>query len=759
MKLLAIAALGALTLGALTPARSLAQVPGPVARSLPSGMTPEQMAQLLQQNPQLGNLVRQQLQGSGLTLDQLHDQLAASGYPPDLLDQYLTGTLEGQSAPEFGSQEVAALQALGIITPSLTASWLRADTGFVRSRARPISAEALASGNYVFGVDVFARSTSQFLPVVSGPVPPDYKLAAGDQLVLILTGGIQRTSVLPVTREGFILIPEVGQVFVSNLTLEQLRAVLFDRLRQVYSRLGRGPDASIRFDVAVANVRVNQITVVGEVVQPGAYRVSALGTALTALYAAGGATDRANMRRIAIHRQGQEFATLDLYDYLLRGDTRSDVRLESGDVIFVPLHGRRVQVTGAVLRPAIYELAEGETLSDLLRASGGFRANARLERLTVHRILPPSARKPGPSPRAAVSVPLAAATERPVATTGHTSGGPPAAAPAASDIGGVTIPALPLEAGDSVVVDSIGPLEAGLYVEIGGMIQKPGRYAWQDGMTLRDLVRLGGGPAIGAYLKDVEIARLPAERPQGQLATTVRVPVDSTYAPAGLAFPSPGSPEVPLMPFDNVLILKQPNFELQRTVFIGGEVRFPGTYALRSKDERLLDLLERAGGVTAQSYPNGIRFHRRDAVGRVGVNLPQLLKDRRGKDNLLLAAGDSIVIPAYVPTVQVSGQVNSPGTVTYVEGQGLDYYVNAAGGPSFKADQGRIYVQQPNGNIRTVNRRPLWWDSKPTPEPGAQVFVPERNMTSQANTAAVLAAIGTIVASLTTIVVVIVNRP
>jgi protein involved in polysaccharide export with SLBB domain len=144
----------------------------------------------------------------------------------------------------------------------------------------------------------------------------------------------------------------------------------------------------------------------------------------------------------------------------------------------------------------------------------------------------------------------------------------------------------------------------------------------------------------------------------------------------------------------------------------------------------------------------------------VGINLPKLLKDRRGKDNLLLAAGDSIVIPAYVQTVQVSGQVNSPGTVTYIEGQGLDYYVNAAGGLSYKADKGRIYVQQPNGNIRTVHGRPLFFgSSKPTPEPGAQVFVPERNMTSQANTAAVLAAIGTIVASLTTIVVVIVNRP
>ncbi|HXE82882.1 MAG TPA: SLBB domain-containing protein, partial [Gemmatimonadales bacterium] len=193
---------------------------------------------------------------------------------------------------------------------------------------------------------------------------------------------------------------------------------------------------------------------------------------------------------------------------------------------------------------------------------------------------------------------------------------------------------------------------------------------------------------------------------------------------------------------------------------IGGEVRFPGTYALRNKNERLLDLIDRAGGVTTQAYTNGIRFHRAGEAGRVGVDLTQLLKHRRGKDNILLAAGDSIVIPGYVPTVQVGGAVNSPGIVTYIEGQGLDYYVNSAGGYSYKADKRRTYVEQPNGNVRTVHKRPLFFgSSKPTPEPGAQVFVPERNMVEQSNTAATLAAIGTIIASLTTIVVVIVNRP
>jgi protein involved in polysaccharide export with SLBB domain len=775
MKLHSIAAVGALALSALAPTRSRGQVPTQgqiqLPGGLPAGMTPDQLAQLLQQNPQLAGVIRQRLQQSGLTPDQIRGQLAAGGYPSNLLDSYLGAAAPG-GTPALGSQELAALQALGLLTPGPGTESIPVDTGFMRARAHPLDAESLATGNYVFGLDVFRRATTQFLPVLSGPVPPDYKLGTGDQLVLILTGGIQRAATLSVTREGFILIPEVGQVFVANLTLEQLRNVLFDRLRQVYSRLGRGPNAGIQFDIAVASVRVNQVSVVGEVQQPGAYNLSALGTVLTALYAAGGVTHRANMRHVEVRRLGRPLATLDLYDYLLRGDTHRDIRLESGDVVFVPLHGRRVQVSGAVLRPAIYELADGETLPDLLWAAGGFRPNALLERLAVYRILPAPARKPGPLPRAAVSVPLAVASDPPPASSAGSAHSAEDPRPvAAGDFGGVTVPSLPLETGDSVVVDSIGPLDTGLYVGIGGMVQKPGHYPWQDGMTLRDLVRLAGGPAIGAYLKEAEVARLPAERAQGQLAQTVRVPIDSTYlferdragryiGAAGLPFPAPGALELLLEPYDNVLILKQPDFELQRTVFVGGEVRFPGTYSLRSKDERLMDLLDRVGGLTPQAYPNGIRFYRKEAdAGRVGIDLPRVLKDRRGKDNMLLAAGDSIVIPAYVSTVRVQGEVNSPGSVTYVQGQGLDYYLNAAGGVSFRGDKARVYVQQPNGNVRAVHKRPLFLGTiKPTPEPGALVVVPVRDTTSHSNVAAVLSAVGTIVAALTTIVVVVVNH-
>ena len=771
MTLYSIVAAGALALSTLVLNRSYGQVPtqgqSQLLGGLPAGMTADQLAQLVQQNPQFGNLIRQRLQQSGLTPDQVRAQLTASGYPANLLDAYLSPAQLGPTTGAPSTQILGVLQALGMATGSVSADSLFPEAGI--ARGAPIPAESLAVGNYVFGVDVFRRATTQFLPQLAGPVDPMYRLAPGDVLVVVLTGGVEQAYQLTVTRDGFVNIPQAGQIFVNNLTLEGVRTVLYERLGRVYSKL-RGPDPTIKLDATVGRVRINQIYVIGEVTQPGAYQISALGTALSALYAAGGVTTRADMRQLEIRRVGNVVATLDLYDYLLRGDKRGDIRLETGDVVYVPLHGTRVQVTGAVLRPAIYELKDGETLPDVLHAAGGFRANAAVDRLTIHRILPPAQRRPGPLPRAAMDVALtvAASSEQ----HGSAQPGQAASAAAPDPLGGVIIPSLPLDNGDSVVVDSIGPLDSLLYVGINGMVNKPGRYPWQEGMTLRDLMKLARGPKIGAYLKDAEIARLPGDRSQGQLADTLRAPIDSTYllerdraghyiGPAGQGFPGSGAPEFPLQPYDEVLVLKQAHFELQRTVQVRGEVQFPGTYALRSKNDRLTDVLDRAGGLTPQAYANGIRFFRREAgAGRVGLELVKVLKNQRDKDNIVLTDGDSLYIPSYVPTVRVEGAVNSPGSVTYVRGQGLDYYLSAAGGVSFKGDKKRIFVQQPNGNVRAVRKRPLFFGtSKPAPEPGALVVVPVRDTTAQSQTGTIIAGVAQIIAALTTIIVVVVTRP
>lgn len=700
----------------------------PVASQLP-GQGQQMLQQALQQNPGLADQIRSRIQASGLTPEQVRARLAASGYPSDMLDSYLGPPQPGQSAP--GESELGAIQALGLsVTPS---SAMSVDTGPIGSRAGWIPSASMAAGDYVFGTDVFRRSATQFLPLLVGPVPPDYKVGPGDQLAVVLSGDVQLAYTLPVTRSGFILIPQAGQIFVSNLTLDQVRDVLYARLGTVYSSVRPEPGAKTRVDVSVTNLRVNQVYAVGEVVQPGAFQISALGTALTALYAAGGVTPRGSMRQIEVRRFDKVVAKLDLYDYLLRGEKRDDIRLETGDVIYVPLHGKRAQITGAVLRPAVYELKPGETLADLARAAGGFRADAALSHLSIHRIVPLPERGSGPFPRAVVDVRLPqldAPGQDPVS---------PALAPAGEPLGAVLVPRLGLEDGDSVVVDEIPTLDHSFYVTVVGAVNRPGRYPWREGLTLRQLLVQARGPGVGAYLKEAEIARLPADRSQGQLAQTLRVPLDSTYllgrdsggrylGPPGLPVAGSGTPEVTLAPFDNVLILWQPDFVLQQTVYVTGQVRFPGAYVLTSGKDRLAGLIERAGGLTTLAYPDGVRFVRpADGVGRINVNLARALKEPDSRYNVTLQGGDTIAVPQYQPSVKVIGAVNAPGSVLWEKGRDLDYYLSAAGGTSYKADSHRASVRYANGQVSTRHRVLLVFHNDPTPGPGSEILVPPKD--------------------------------
>jgi protein involved in polysaccharide export with SLBB domain len=291
-------------------------------------------------------------------------------------------------------------------------------------------------------------------------------------------------------------------------------------------------------------------------------------------------------------------------------------------------------------------------------------------------------------------------------------------------------------------------------------------------MTLRDALLGVEGLTEDALLTEAEIARLPDDsiRSAGRVAATFRVPLDSTYVfdrdpggrylgPPGKSAPTSGAAEVPLRPYDNILVFRQPEWELQRTVVLTGMVRYPGRYALITRTDRLLDLIQRAGGLTKEAYPTGIRFFRSaDRGGRIGVDLPRVLKDAKYRDNLILSGGDSIFIPEYTPVVYVNGSVNAPMSVTYVEGQGLDYYVAAAGGYKRNADHGRVYVTQPSGKVESVHAR--FWvlpDSKPSPLAGGAIFVPERDPADRRDWLATATSLAQIIAALATTVLVVNN--
>src|SRR5919201_356198 len=482
--------------------------------------TTSQVQQALQTQPGLGDVVRARIRESGMSADQVRARLTASGYPATLLDPYL-GT--DTSTPAPGSQELTAVQALGL--PAITTALVAPDTGIVRAAGGPPSD--------VFGVDVFRRTTTQFLPLLAGPVPPDYKLGPGDNLVLILTGDVELTYSLQVTREGFILIPQVGQVHVSNLTLDQLRDVLYTRLGRVYSGVRRAATATTRFDVTVANVRANQVYVVGEVAQPGAYQISSLGTVFTALYAAGGVTERAKLRGVEVQRAGKTIATLDLYDYLLRGDTRADVRLETGDVVFVPIHLSRVRVSGAVLRPAIYETKEGETLRDLIKDAGDFLPDAALQRVSIERVV-------GAPPRMVVEVAL------------NADG---------------SVPPFEIRDGDQIHVDAVAEATRN-FVEIKGSVYQPGRYGLESGMTLSRLIKQAGGFRPATYAGRAHIERLNP-RDSTRYIMSVQLPSDSA---------APWPKDVQLQDYDVVSIYGRAEMREAIDVAITGMVNKPGRY-------------------------------------------------------------------------------------------------------------------------------------------------------------------------------------
>jgi protein involved in polysaccharide export with SLBB domain len=605
---------------------------------------------------------------------------------------------------------------------------------------------------------------------------------------------VEQSNVLDVTTQGFIVIPKVGQVYVNSLTLGQLRELLYNRLPQVYSGISRSPDARTKFDIAVAKIRVQTIRVTGEVARPGSYQIAATGGVLSAVYEAGGLTDRGNFRTVQVRRGTQLLATVDLYEYLQSGVISNDVHMAPGDVVWVPLKGTRVKIAGEVNRPAVYELKAGETLRDAVKLAGGLTPYASTDVVTIDRLLPPSQRPAPGYIHTVLTANLREVNDSTVAPTAlfpedsitvfRATGGRRAAVSIAGSVwqpgtyqlangmrlwdvikgagglrpdtygGRVQVirtfsdstqkllgyaldtagtardgnnPAL--QEADHITIYAQTEFRPSRYVTVYGEVRHPGPVAFADSMTLRDVILMAGGLRDEAYLGEAEVSRLGEKKSANgdSLAVILRVPVDSTYVtdstgyirrPVGRS----NSPEVVLHPYDNVFVRRQPGWELQRNVGIGGEVRFPGRYTLATKDERIRDIIQRAGGLTTSAYPKGFQLIRRvGGAGPIAIDLPRVLQDPKYKDNLVLAAGDSLFVPTFLPTVMVEGSVNLPTSVTYVPNADVHYYIDAAGGFSPQADKNRTFVRQPNGLVQRGAK----------PEPGATISVPRRDPTAR----------------------------
>jgi protein involved in polysaccharide export with SLBB domain len=697
-----------------------------VAQQLP---TPDQARRLLETRPDLVALLRREIASSGLSADQIRARLVAAGYPEDILDAYLTPRSGGTPSSGAPSGSIAdAVSALGLMDSTNT-SELR---GLIRGRAtsltgrdssvldallggdtsldfprRRLSARAPQpdvpdTGQTIFGLSVFEGATTRFDPNLAGPVDASYRFGAGDRLVLIITGDAERAFTLDVTREGFVIIPGVGEIPVANLTLGELEDQLYARLGRVYSGLRRGAGATTHFSINVARLHRNQVYVLGDVVEPGSYQISSAGTALTALYAAGGPTLNGGMRRVEVRRGGKLIDTLDLYDYLLRADGTHDPRLQSGDVIFVPVRGPRVRVHGEVVRPGTYELSRAESLTDLLRAAGGFTADASRQRVQVSRVLPPSQRDTTDRARVVIDV---------------TASSPTAESP----------PAFPLEAGDVVRVFRVSE-RVSRRVTVDGNVNAPGLLGFTPGMRLSDAIRRAGGVKPDVYLDQVLISRLRvADSTRVQLRAAFR---DSTGVPLK---------DITLQEDDEIRVFSVTEFREPEYVVITGAVRRPGRYPYR-EGMSLRDVVLLAGGLDARASVSEAEIARlsssRDGgrlaiTERVAIDSSYLRVAHARADGaggsvaqagaareVTLRPFDNILIPAQADwtaprSVVVTGEVGAPGTYTLLtKSDRLSDVLKRAGGLTSAANPDGIVFHRRQGpgrvgvDLRSVLRDP-----------------------------------------------------
>jgi len=535
--------------------------------------TPEEAQVLLQARPDLVAQLRKRLATSGLTPDQVRARLRAEGYPEHLLDPYLGG--RGGVADSIAPSDsvFAAVAALGVAdsaeaigTPPLLSRLASGILPMTPAGAPAVpydtATPASDSGRTIFGLSMFRNQTTAFNANLAGPVDANYMLGPGDQLVLILTGEVELAHTLEVTREGFVVIPQAGQLHVANLTLGQLETLLASRLSRVFGGVGRGQDAATRFSVSVSRLRTNQVFVVGDAVVPGSYQVSSAGTALTALYAAGGPTPNGSLRRIEVRRGGRTVDVLDVYDYLLRGDASHDVRLQTGDVVFVSVHGPRVRIVGEVVRPATYELKPGELLADVLRAAGGFTAEAARQRVMIERILAPGQRAPDGRDRVVLDV-----------ASDSLAGGGPAVRLEPGDV--IRVFAVAKQVRDRIVVD--------------GDVWTPGPQGFTRGMKLSDALRRAGGVRADAYLDDVLITRLLPDSTRQQLRATLR---DRSGAVVN---------DVVLQEDDEIHVFSVAEFRSEQYVSVDGAVQKAGRFPYRI-GMTLRDLVLLAGGLEETAY-------------------------------------------------------------------------------------------------------------------------------------------------------------
>lgn len=683
----------------------------------------------------------------------------------------------------------------------------------------------------IYGHDVFTNRKLSFEPNVNSATPDDYVLGPGDEVVIDIWGVNEATIRQTISPEGRIIVSQIGAIDLAGLTIKAATKKIRAAFAKRYAGIG-GSNPASEVSVTLGNIRTIQVNVLGAVKVPGTYRLSSFSTVFNALYNAGGVTPEGSLRAVQVLRGGEVFAVVDTYSFLFSGIQANNVPLKEGDVVMVPAYTNLVSIDGGVKRPMYYEMLDGEPLSKLVEYAGGLTGDAFEDAINVvrrsgssvsiHTLTKAEAQTFAMRDRDSVSVAVNAnealytnkveirgAVYRPGSF--ELGGGIATVRQLIANAGGLLedaftaraqiirekpdrtleILAIPLGAivdgtaqdvmlrrSDIVVVSSsLDVVERGDFT-ITGYVVNPGAYQYADNTTVEDLILLAGGLSEGASTVKVDVARR-IQSTDSMAALDTLAQVFTFGIKDGLMVD--GEPDFCLQPYDIVSVRKSPTYVEQRNVTLTGEVSFPGQYTLVSNNERLSDLLQRAGGPTPNANVHGAMLKRKitqyernvrismgrmatqnmgkdtslvdkikvDEIYTVGLELDKALASPGSEYDVILRDGDELIIPEVASTVRIQGEVLYPNTVHYISGKPVSYYVHQAGGYADKARRSKVYVIYMNGKVATGGLARI--------EPGCEIVVPNKRE-RQKLSGAEIASIGSSTASMAAVIISIITN-
>jgi protein involved in polysaccharide export with SLBB domain len=682
----------------------------------------------------------------------------------------------------------------------------------------------------IFGSELFNNAELNFLPNIPVATPLNYVIGPGDQLNIDIYG-IQETSIpVTVTPDGNVIIPNVGQLQVSGLTIE-------NATQKITALMGRTAYTTLRTGASKVSITVGQIKSIGITVigsnKPGNYTVPSLATAFNALFVAGGPSEFGSFRNIELIRNNKLYKTIDLYRFLVNGDASDNVALQNNDVLRIPAYKTRVIIDGYIKRPGIFELLPGEKLENLFTYSSGFTDSAYTSAVKIVQFTGKEmsvkdvsttdfndyTMKGGDS--VIVSKVLDRFANRVTLTGAVFREGIYELSPGMTlrdlidkadglredafmrraqvfrlenDLSKEILSFNPsdtieqrgilLKREDSVVISSIFDLKDDYYVSVLGEVRNPGYYDYRDSLTLKDIILQAGGFTDAAFPQRIEVARLIKR----DTVTSQDVRASIIIEVKNIADISATQNNVYLEPSDFVTVKRKPGYMAFQSIKVSGEFQYPGPYVLAKREERVSDIIKRAGGFTPEAYLEGAYIKRSNLSDetslarqqvitniqqqltdssklaeqtvqkpsdQIPLNMTRILAQPGSQEDVILMSGDELIVPKYNAEVKISGGVLFPTEIPYDEKYKLNDYIASAGGVAENGKKSKTYVVYANGKAATT-RGFLFFKSKPSVKPGAEVVVPEKQEKQKITTAEFIG-IASAIASLAGVVIAILH--